>query len=127
MFDNQTININALIKCWLFFMGSLAIARYPLPVCIFLGLIGGLAGGLLSRWWQLSSTPDPTDNEKNTAMPKAVELFRKQLKALGLEQQANSRQQHRPKPRIGFLGRTRVPYSSRSRRYNRSSSNDSDS
>lgn len=97
-------------------MSCFAIARYPLAICIVLGLIGGLAGGMLSKWWQLTSDPEPVKKEKESRLPKAVENIRKQLRSLGVERQAKQSRRHHHQyrrhyqqpPRMGLFGRPRV-------------------
>ncbi|NEQ97759.1 MAG: hypothetical protein F6K30_13740 [Cyanothece sp. SIO2G6] len=119
MFIQQNINVNALIKCWLFFMGCFAIARYPLSICVALGLIGGLAGGILSRWWQLTDMPEPIKQDGTSRLPWAVEALRQRVQSLG-SQRRSQRQTKRSsgtmQPRVGLFGRTYPRNSSQSSR-----------
>lgn len=111
----QNINVNALIKCWLFFMGCFVIARYPLSICVVLGFIGGVAGGILSRWWQLTDTPEPIKQDGPSRLPRAVEALRQRIQSLG-SQQRTARSNNTMQPRVGLFGRTYPRNSSPSRR-----------
>ena len=108
MFFKYNININALIKCWIFFMACFAIARYPLQIAIVLGLVGGLAGGALSQWWQLHKNPEAASDKENesTAMPKALGQLTKQLKRFGLQSKEEQKRK-RKQPRVGLFGGVR--------------------
>ncbi|MGC1308938.1 MAG: hypothetical protein WA885_17055 [Phormidesmis sp.] len=45
--------IPAALRIWLFFLLTFVLLRYPVEFSILFGAIGGLAGGLLSAWWQI--------------------------------------------------------------------------
>ena len=107
MFFKNNINGNALIKCWIFFMACFAIARCPLQISIVLGLVGGLAGGVLSQWWRLAKNPEtPASKDGNVAMPKALERFTKQLQRFGLQSKEEQKRK-RKQPRVGLFGGVR--------------------
>ncbi|MEM9212808.1 MAG: hypothetical protein AAGD25_00395 [Cyanobacteria bacterium P01_F01_bin.150] len=84
-----------------------AIARYPLQIAIFLGILGGLAGGVLSKWWKLEKeleAPELKDN--GVAVPKALERLSKQVKRFGLQNKEDQKRK-RKQPRIGLFGGVR--------------------
>ncbi|MEL6160274.1 MAG: hypothetical protein AAFQ40_07860 [Cyanobacteria bacterium J06623_5] len=61
--------IPAALKGWLIFLVVFALLDYPVPFSILFGAIGGIAGGLITAWWQIKggapSNPkniSPTDN-----------------------------------------------------------------
>ncbi|MEB3230352.1 MAG: hypothetical protein VKJ64_05030, partial [Leptolyngbyaceae bacterium] len=83
MFIKQNINVNALGKCWLLFMVCFAIARYPLAVCFILSFMGGVAGGMLSQWWQLTRMPETIEPDKKSRLPMPVEALRQRIQSLG--------------------------------------------
>ena len=84
-----------------------AIARYPLQIAIVLGLVGGLAGGVLSQWWQLAKNPETAPSKDgSTAMPKAFGQLTKQLKRFGLQSQEDQKRK-RKQPRVGLFGGVR--------------------
>ncbi|MEM8505671.1 MAG: hypothetical protein AAF716_21275 [Cyanobacteria bacterium P01_D01_bin.1] len=60
--------IPAVIRTWLIFLIVFFLLGYPVPFSIVFGGIGGLAGGIMSGWWQVKGgTPEnpkglpPTD------------------------------------------------------------------
>ena len=89
-------------------MACFAIARCPLQITIVLGLVGGLAGGVLSQWWRLEKNPEtPTSKDSNVAMPKALERFtKKQLQRFGLQSKEDQKRK-RKQPRVGLFGGVR--------------------
>lgn len=60
--------IPAVIRNWLIFLIAFFLLGYPVPFSIVFGAIGGLAGGIMTGWWQVKGgAPDgpeglpPTD------------------------------------------------------------------
>ncbi len=51
------------LKWCLFFLFCLISLGYPIPWSIFLGTIGGLAGGLIAGYWQILEVPKPTPKQ----------------------------------------------------------------
>ena len=108
-------------------MVCMIVAQYPVPVCVVVGLAGGLACGVLAQWWKLQENPKPPeteDSQENAGddtsddllnVPKAFEFVRKGLEGLGPKRRSNQRQRSKH-PRFGLFGRTRPPQYSRSRR-----------
>lgn len=88
-------------------MACFVMARCPLQIAVALGLVGGLAGGVLSQWWMLAKNPEtPTSRDSNVAMPKALERFTTQLKRFGLQSREEQKRKRKP-PRIGLFGGVR--------------------
>ena len=83
-----------------------AIARYPLQIAIVIGLVGGFAGGVLSRWWTLDKNPESSGSKDNVAMPKALGQLTKQLQRFGLQTKEEQKQK-RKQPRVGLFGGVR--------------------
>ena len=83
-----------------------AIARYPLQIAIALGLVGGVAGSALSKWWQLNKNPETLETKEGVAMPKALGQLTKQLQRFGLQSKEEQRRK-RKAPRVGLFGGVR--------------------
>jgi len=113
-FLKQNINSNAFMKCWLVFVLGFLALQYPIPVCLLLGLAGGLAGGALARWWGLVAPLDMVQVDAKPRMPQAVEAFRKRLQSLGWERRFRNRP-GRPRPRLFSQPRPRKERRSRRR------------
>ena len=45
--------IPALIRTWFIFLVTFIFLGYAVPFSIFFGFVGGLAGGLISAWWEI--------------------------------------------------------------------------
>lgn len=45
------------LQLWLFFLFCFYFLGYPVPLCILLGLAGGLGGGLIIGWWKTKDQP----------------------------------------------------------------------
>ncbi|MEL6490734.1 MAG: hypothetical protein AAFQ95_12290 [Cyanobacteria bacterium J06621_3] len=45
--------IPAALRIWLIFLVIFVALQYPVPFSIIFGGIGGLAGGLVTAWWQM--------------------------------------------------------------------------
>ncbi|MGD1898640.1 MAG: hypothetical protein ACFB16_17005 [Phormidesmis sp.] len=63
--------IPAAVRIWLIFLLVFIFLGYNVPFSIFFGFVGGLAGGLVTAWWQIKGgAPNdpkglpPTDNLK---------------------------------------------------------------
>lgn len=46
------------LRAWLFFLLGFTILRWPIPLSILLGAIGGLAWGSLVHWWHIETIPE---------------------------------------------------------------------
>jgi len=49
--------LSAGLMIWLFFLLSLVLLEYSVPLSILLGAIGGLAGSRVFNWWKSSDEP----------------------------------------------------------------------
>ena len=49
--------LSAGLTIWLFFLLSLVLLEYSVPLSILLGAIGGLAGSRVFNWWKSSDEP----------------------------------------------------------------------
>ena len=89
-------------------MTCFAVARYPLRIAIVLGLVGGLAGGVLSQWWTLEKNPEvPEAKDSSVAMPRAfLGRVTKQWQRFG-GQSKDDQKRKRKQPRVGLFGSVR--------------------
>mgnify|MGYP001792841833 FL=1 len=55
--------IPAALKIWLIFLLVFIFFQYPVPFSIIFGAIGGIAGGIVSAWWQMKGG-SPSDGPK---------------------------------------------------------------
>ena len=52
------------LRLWLFFLFSFFFLGYPVPLCIFLGMVGGLGGGWVFGWWKSVEGPREEPEEE---------------------------------------------------------------
>lgn len=53
--------IPAALRIWLIFLLIFIFLEYPVPFSITFGAIGGIAGGIVSAWWQMKGgSPNPS-------------------------------------------------------------------
>lgn len=50
-------SINNALKLWLFFLFCFYFLKYPIPLSILLGAVGGVAGGWVIGWWNTKDDP----------------------------------------------------------------------
>jgi hypothetical protein len=74
------------LRLWLFFLFSFYFLGYPIFLSIFLGAVGGLAGGVVFGWWKSTDGPleaTPVKREK----PKELEETPPKVSGLRLAKQ----------------------------------------
>ena len=62
--------IPAALRIWLIFLLIFIFFRYPVPFSIIFGAIGGIAGGIVTAWWQMPGGA-PSDGAKGKPSDKA--------------------------------------------------------
>ncbi|MEO0537652.1 MAG: hypothetical protein AAF215_27790 [Cyanobacteria bacterium P01_A01_bin.123] len=73
--------IPAGLKIWLAFLACFIILGYPVVASIFFGLIGAIAGGMVTAWWQTQGgIPEPPPEES----PGTLQRLRRQLQSRSL-------------------------------------------
>ncbi|NET57309.1 MAG: hypothetical protein F6K47_14430 [Symploca sp. SIO2E6] len=55
--DDTSKDLSTVLIIWLFFLLSLVFLKYSVPLSILLGVIGGLAGSMVLKWWSSSDEP----------------------------------------------------------------------
>lgn len=77
MTNKSTARISAgfssALKYWLFFLVSFSLLGYPVPLSIFIGAIGGLAGGWVVSWSKAKDDVAPQISPAKTPEEKAEE------------------------------------------------------
>jgi hypothetical protein len=53
------------VQTWLFFLVALLLVKYPAPLSIFLGFVGGVAAAFLTWWWY----EEPPETEQSHQQP----------------------------------------------------------
>lgn len=82
------------LRLWLFFLFSFFFMGYPVPLCILLGFVGGVAGGWVVGWWKSSEGPIPVAPQEE----KDLDLLEEQPRVSGLrlaKQRRDSRSRRR--------------------------------
>lgn len=90
------------LKFWLFFLLSFVLVGYPIPLSIFLGAIGGLAGGSVVAWWKSKDEPSaakPAATEAPQEIPAKLSGFR-----LAKQKRDNKAKNRRSSGRQGVAG-----------------------
>ena len=77
--------IHAGLKIWLAFLACLIILGYPVIPSIFFGLIGAIAGGMITAWWQtLGGIPEPPQEASPGTLQKLGTQLRRRTSGLAL-------------------------------------------
>lgn len=71
------------LKLWLFFLLSLYLLGYSIPLSIFFGALGGLAGGLYYSWWNRGTTRSPRSPEVLGLVRNRIERWQQQRGSWG--------------------------------------------
>lgn len=88
------------LRLWLFFLFSFYFLGYPIFLSIFLGAVGGLAGGVVFGWWKSTDGPLEAPPVKERE-PEELEEPRPKVSGLRLaKQRRDARDQKRS---AGFL------------------------
>lgn len=82
------------LKIWLVFLFTFLLLGYDIIPSILFGVVGGLAGGIVSTWWVT-----PGGEPKEVELPAPIKRIRRQL-----------RQTPARLPLRGFLRRTETRY-----------------
>lgn len=64
---------NNALKLWLFFLFSFYFLKYPIPLSILLGAVGGVAGGWVIGWWNTKDDPIERPQPEQTNPEEEVE------------------------------------------------------
>ena len=71
------------LKIWLGFILVFVVLGYPVVPSIVFGLVGAVAGGMISAWWQtLGGIPQPRSPEAEAnRSPSRLRMLRRQLRS----------------------------------------------
>jgi hypothetical protein len=90
------------LRLWLFFLFSFYFLGYPIFLSIFLGAVGGLAGGVVFGWWKSTDGPLelPTAKAEKPKKPKELEETPPKVGGLRLAKQRRDAKTHKRSPGV---------------------------
>ncbi len=91
--------LNTGLKVWLVFLVTFVLVGFPAELCIGLGAIAGIAGGVIAGRWNAKDVPAQPVEEMPGVALSPVRLARKQLTELREKLKERTRQRRSPRLR----------------------------